>query len=152
MKRLLTVLSLASLVILPALRAAADGSVFISGHDPDFHAALGGNAAGAQHIIQQSLAFARNGASAKFLVIQSNTDNVALGDHTDSLGGLAASGFTNGVDFDVINATNFATTDLSLYSALFVPSDHGGTLTGTDLDALVARSGDILNYTAHRRS
>jgi hypothetical protein len=34
----------------------------------------------------------------------------------------------------------------STYSAIFVPSDHGGTLTEADLAALDARSTDILAY------
>ncbi len=63
---------------------ATAGNIFITGHDPDFHAALGGNAAGAQKIIQQALTFARNGSTAPILYLQTNTNNNALGDHTDS--------------------------------------------------------------------
>jgi hypothetical protein len=129
---------------------AFSGSIFVSGHDPDFHAFLGGNATGAQNIITQSLAFARNGNTEPFLLLKSNTSNIALGDHTDSEQGVIASGFTAGnipgAHYVVVNATNFATTNLSLFSAIFVPSDHGGTLTGDDLAALNARSTDILNY------
>jgi len=38
------------------------GSVFVSGHDPDYHAISGNvNTVGAQHIIQRALEFARDG-------------------------------------------------------------------------------------------
>jgi putative intracellular protease/amidase len=73
-----------------------------------------------------------------------------LGDHTDSINGLVASGYTagstNGNHFVIVNATNFASANLSDYSAIFVPSDHGGTLTEADLQALDARASDIISY------
>jgi hypothetical protein len=124
------------------------GNVFVSGHDPDFHAALGPNPTGAQHLIQQSLSFARNGSTLPFLFIQTDTSNTALGDHTDSETGLTASGFTAGVDYVKVSATTFASTPLltTSFSAIFVPSDHGGTLTGNDLKALNGRSSDILSF------
>jgi hypothetical protein len=134
--------------VLPTLSVA--GNVFVSGHDPDFHAQAGPNSTGAQHIIQDSLSFARNGNTAPILFLESNTSNLALGDHLDSVIGLQASGFTAGNTpgdhYVQVNATTFATINLSLFSAILIPSDHGGTLTGDDLQALNARSGDILSY------
>lgn len=135
--------------LIPCSTAFA-GSIFVSGHDPDFHAFAGPNVIGAQNIINQSLAFARNGNTAPILFLQTNTLNIGLGDHVNSESGLIASGYaaanTPGQHYVTINATQFATVNLSLYSALFIPSDHGGTLTGSDLLALNARSGDILAY------
>jgi len=135
------------LFMLPALSFA--GNVFVSGHDSDFHA-QSGNTVGAQHIIQDSLTFARNGNTAPILFLESNTSNLSLGDHLDSVIGLQNSGYTAGTTpgnhYVEVNAATFATTNLSLYSALLIPSDHGGTLTGTDLQALNARSADILAY------
>ena len=125
------------------------GNIFVSGHDADFHA-ISGNTLGAQHLIQQSLFFARNGNTAPILFVQSNTSNIALGDHLDSQLGLIASGYsagnTAGNHYVTVNATTFSTTNLSLYSAIFVPSDHGGTLTGNDLRALDNRAPDIISY------
>jgi len=125
------------------------GSVFVSGHDSDFHAQAG-NTTGAQNIINRALDFVRNGNTAPILMIKSNTFNVGLGDHLDSENGLIASGYTAGNlagnHYVTVNFLDFATIDLSLYSALFVPADHGGTLTGDDLKALNARSADILAY------
>jgi hypothetical protein len=140
-------LGLLGIVGLPAPSDA--GSVFISGHDSDFHA-LNGNTLGAQHIIQRGLDYVRNGDDRPILFIQTNLDNLSLGDHLNSELGLQASGYTpgitNGNHYVKVTATQFATVDLSQYSAILVPSDHGGTLTGTDLNALNARSADILNY------
>ena len=143
--RVLTALALA----VPVGDALA-GSIFVSGHDSDFHAFLGGNAVGAQDIIVDSLIFARDGNTAPILFIQSNLDNLPLGDHTDSAQGLQASGYspgsTPGNHYVTVDAATFLTTDLSLYSAIFIPSDHGGTLTGNDLQALDARTTDIIAY------
>jgi hypothetical protein len=57
-----------------------------------------------------------------------------------------SAGTTPGNHYVKVSATQFATTNLSQFSALFIPSDHGGTLTGDDIKALIARSGDIISY------
>jgi hypothetical protein len=125
--------------VLTLTQTALAGNVFVTGHDPDFHASLGGNAIGAQNIISRALDFARNGNTEPILYIQSNTANNGLGDHTDSEAGLVASGYTAGNTpgnhYVKVNAGQFATASLADYSALFVPSDHGGSLTGDDLEA-----------------
>ena len=129
------------------------GSIFVSGHDPDYHAISGNvNTVGAQHIIQRALEFVRDGNTAPILFIQTDTSNLALprNDHLDSEDGLTASGFTAastpGNHYVRVNASDFATINLTLFSAIFVPSDHGGTLAGNDLKALNARTADILGY------
>ena len=130
------------------------GSVFVTGHDPDYHAIEGNvtNPVGAQHIVQRALEFTRNGNTAPILFIQTDTSNLALplNDHLDSEDGLISSGFTAastpGNHYVRVNATEFATINLSLFSAIFVASDHGGTLAGNDLQAINARTADILSY------
>jgi len=126
------------------------GSIFVSGHDADFHANVGGNAVGAQNIINKALDYTRDGNTAPILLLKSNTSNIALGDHVDSEVGLTNSGYsagnTSGMHYVKVDAATFATTTLSNYSAIFVPSDHGGTLTGDDLKALNARSADLISY------
>src|SRR5262249_5174500 len=81
---------------------------------------------------------------------QSDTSNLGLGDHLNSELGLNASGYTAGNTpgnhYVKLNAAQFATADLSQFSSIFIPSDHGGTLTNSDVAALNARSADILNY------
>jgi len=129
------------------------GSVFVSGHDSDFHA-QSGNTLGAQHIIQDALTFVRNGNTLPILFIQSNTNNLGLGDHLNSELGLIASGYsagnTPGNHYVKVNSAQFLALSLldleTNYSAIFVPSDHGGTLTEADLAALDLRSPDILAY------
>jgi hypothetical protein len=136
-----------------ASSAALGGSIFVTGHDPDFHASAGGNAAGAQNIINAGLTFARDGNTAPILLLESNTSNLALGDHLDSETGLIDSGYTAGntagnhyqkVDAATFSALSLA--QLESFSAIFIPSDHGGTLTGDDLQALDARSADLISY------
>src|SRR5262249_23757023 len=101
----------------------------------------------------QALNFARNGDAAPVLLIESNLDNLSLGDHLDSELGLVASGYTagtgNGDHYVKVSASQFAAltpAELASYSAIFVPSDHGGRATGEDLETLDGRSSEILNY------
>jgi hypothetical protein len=129
---------------------AEAGSIFITGHDADFHATSGPNDAGAQKIIDTGLDFARNGNTAPVLYLQTDTSNVSLGDHVDSEAGLIASGYsggnTAGNHYVKVDAAAFSSANFSLYSAILVPSDHGGTLTEADLSAVNARSADLITY------
>jgi hypothetical protein len=135
---------------LMASTGADAGSIFVSGHDPDFHATIGPNPTGAEHIIQDSLTFARNGGTSPILLLETSTANLSLGDHADSESALIASGYsagsTPGNHYVKVTATQFASINLSQFSAVFIPSDHGGTLTGDDLKALNARSSDLITY------
>jgi hypothetical protein len=95
----------------------------------------------------------RNGNAAPILFIESNTNNNALGDHTDSEVGLMDSGYSPGVTpgnhYVKVDAATFlgmSLTTLETFSAILVPSDHGGSLTESDLAALDSRSSDILAY------
>lgn len=135
-----------------AASATSIASVFVTGHDPDFHA-QSGNTVGAQNIIDDGLTFVRNGNTAPILLIESNLNNLGLGDHLNSENGLIASGYsagtTAGNHYVKVDSTTFlamSIADLEIYSAIFVPSDHGGTLTEADITALDARSADILTY------
>jgi hypothetical protein len=148
---------MAMVVVLGLALGAAPGSIhagaiFVSGHDPDFHA-QNGNTIGAEHIIQRSLAFARNGNTAPFLFIQTDLSNLGLGDHLNSAVGLNNSGFTAGSTpgnhYVTVTASQFTALSLAQleqYSAIFVPSDHGGTLTEPDIVALDGRASDIISY------
>jgi hypothetical protein len=133
-----------------AAGSAHAGSIFITGHDPDFHAFLGGNAAGAQKIVNAGLDYARDGNSAPILYLQSDTSNIGLGDHTDSEQGIIASGYSAGTSagshYVKVDASGFASANFSLYSAVLLPSDHGGTLTESDLAAVNARTSDLIGY------
>jgi hypothetical protein len=134
---------LASFAALPA-RA---GGLFVTGHDPDFHAFQGGNTTGAQHIIQQSLDFVTNNHVGSILLV---TDLVNPGGgYSDPRLGMTAAGFT----FDVADngaaggaVKNLSTVNFSDYSAVVIASDFGGWLRQSELDILNARSTDLINY------
>src|SRR5437879_1247535 len=136
-----------------AFSANADivGSVFLTGHDPDFHA-LAGNTVGAQNINKAAINFITDpafntfvaGGNTKFLVVESSTS--PPGGHLDGSEGIVASGFSN---FDEVDATglNAALDNLgTTYSAIVVDSDFGGMLTQSELAILDARFSDIINF------
>ncbi len=135
--------------------AGVGGSVFLTGHDPDFHASLGGNAAGAQNINIVAISFVMDpafnpfvaGGINQFLFVQSNI--APPGGHTNGLNGIIASGFILGTDFEHHDATtlNDELDELGTsYSAIVIASDFGGILTQAELDILNARSADIITF------
>jgi len=154
-------LLLASFLLVPILLSttpdayAVVGSFFLTGHDPDFHAALGSNAPGAQNIINSAVTFTTDpnfntfkaGGVDKFLFVESNIQ--VPGGHTIGKNGIVAAGFVEGVDFEHHDAS---TLDAELnmlgtkYNMIFVASDFGGILTQAELDILIARSGDIISF------
>ena len=129
------------------------GSIVLTGHDPDFHAAFG--EAGEIHFNQIAIPFVMDpafnafkaGGVNKFLFVESQIS--PPGGHTDGLAGLTASGYTIGTDFDLATATtlNSALNNLGItYSALVVASDFGGILTQAELNILNGRSADIISF------
>jgi len=131
---------------------AAAGSIFLTGHDPDFHAS---DNVGAQHINQRAIDFVMDPAFnsfasagiGKFLFVESSM--APPSGHRIGKNGIIASGFSEGTDFDHANATglNAALNALgTTYSALVVASDFGGLLTQAELDILDARSNDIIDF------
>src|SRR6185312_3264542 len=128
----------AALAMLAITAGAQAAAIFLTGHDPDFHATLGGNLTGAQHINQAAISFVTSatnnsfaqGGIHKFLFVEGNI--APPGGHTDGLAGITASGYALGTDFDVASA---ATLDAKLnqlgtnYNAIVVASDFGGILT-----------------------
>jgi len=79
----------------PAANADVVGSIFITGHDPDFHAAEGRNAAGAQAINQAAINFIMDpafntfvaGGTKEFLFVECDTCPVPSG-HVDGVPGI----------------------------------------------------------------
>lgn len=131
------------------------GSIFLTGHDPDFHAIVGGNATGAQHINQDAITFITDpafnpfaaGGVDKFLFVESSIS--PPGGHVDGINGIIASGYTSGVNFDKVDATGLdnALDQLGTnYDAIVIASDFGGILTQAELDILNAHSNQIINF------
>lgn len=135
--------ALASLMAAPAWA----GPIFLTGHDPDFHSQAGGSeGAGAQNLFSTGLGFATGGThdladGNKFLWVESRIAKPA--GHLVGETGLGTLGLSLGTHYDRANGAEFATADLTGYTAIAVASSFGGLLTRAELDALIARSSDI---------
>ena len=143
----------------PVANADVVGSIFITGHDPDFHALLGGNFLGAQHINQAAITFVMDpafntfvaGGIKEFLFVECDTCAVP-GGHTDGVAGmtLSAGGYPAGTTFETHGAADGLDAELAKlgtkYSALVVGSDFGGMLTQDELDILNAHQTDIISF------
>ncbi|MBL8698075.1 MAG: hypothetical protein JNK67_06870 [Alphaproteobacteria bacterium] len=128
--------------------SALAGPVFLTGHDPDFHAQ---DSVHAQHLLSNGLSFVTGGTfddaapAKKFLWVESNLAPPG-GFRVGKLGLTTGLGLVEGVHFDQVNGADFATVDLSLYSAVAVASSFGGMLTSAEIAALNARAGDIKTF------
>ncbi|MDD5759215.1 MAG: PEP-CTERM sorting domain-containing protein [Desulfobulbaceae bacterium] len=132
---------------------AEAGSIFLTGHDADFHAVMG-NTTGARNIITSAVNFIRDSSyntkvtsSSKILFVDSNI--APPSGHIDSVLGMTSSGYVNGTDFDVYDFNNL-NAGLNLlgttYDSIVVASDFGGTLRQAELDILNSRSADIISF------
>ncbi|GMR23681.1 MAG: hypothetical protein BMS9Abin37_2135 [Acidobacteriota bacterium] len=132
---------------------AWSGPVFLTGHDPDFHAP---GTAGAKNLLRSGLAFVTGGVyvpsttftlGGKFLWVESRIGDPGLpsvpGGHLIGENGLTSLGLALGTDYDRVNAAELPAIDFSDYAAIAVASSFGGLLRQGELDALIARSGDI---------
>lgn len=147
--------------LLGAPNLAWAGSIFLTGHDPDFHAIHGPNSVGARNINAIAIGFVRDPAFnpfvtdiSRFLFVESNIP--APHGHVIGKDGIVASGFVecspsteSECDFEHHDAT---TLDRQLdvlgtkYDAIVVASDFGGLLTQAELDVLNDRSADIIEF------
>jgi hypothetical protein len=134
------------LAISPA--SAMAGGVFITGHDPDYHAFVGGNTAGAQHILQRAIDYVTFSKRNPKILLVTDLSNPG-GDQSDSRLGLTAAGFT----YDVADygsgtpgVLDLHTVNFSNYDAIVIASDYGGWLHQRELDILNARKVELINY------
>jgi hypothetical protein len=107
----------------------------LTGHDPDFHSK-----------IPRRRESARTGPN---FVTGGTFDDARIatpGGHRIGEAGLGTLGLTLGTNYDRVNGAEFASVDLSNYTAIAVASAFGGLLTRAELDALIARSDDIADY------
>lgn len=134
-------------LLLAAAPIATAGPVFLTGHDPDFHAL---DSTGAANLLRSGLNFVTSGtfddgAATKFLWVESRIATPD-GHRNGEIAGLGSLGLTLGTNYDRANAAEFATASLSGYTAIAIASSFGGLLTRAELDALIARSTDIKNF------
>lgn len=130
-------------------------SLFLTGHDPDFHAFVGGNFTGAQNMNKAAInyvtdsafnTFTANGVN-KFLFVESKM--IPPSGHINGVNGIISSDYAPAVNFD---HHDFNTLDSALdrlgttYNAIVVASDFGGVLGQAELDILNRRSSDIINF------
>jgi hypothetical protein len=146
---------IALLVALSMGGTASAGSIFLTGHDPDFHATLGGNLAGARNINNAAIDFILDpgfnpftaSATLDFLFVESKISPPS--GHTAGVNGIIASGHLPGVDFEHHDASTL-NAELNLlgtkYAGIVIASDFGGVLTQAELDILNARSADIIAF------
>jgi len=130
------------------------GAIVLTGHDPDFHATLGGNLAGARNFNTKAIDYVMDSAfnsfvatAPKFLFVESAIS--VPGGHTVGKNGIIASGYVEGTDFVAATAATLgAQLDLlgTGYSAIVIASDFGGILTQAELNILNTRSSDIIDF------
>lgn len=161
-RRVTFALTISAIITLLLISVASSwaGAIFITGHDPDFHACgpcafvPDTNALGAQHINQAAINFVTDPAfnpfavaAHKFLFVEGLITPPA--GHSDGRQGLIASGFVLGTDFEVHGLSDL-NTELNLlgtkYDAIVVASDSVGILTQPVLNILNARSADIIAF------
>jgi RHS repeat-associated protein len=129
--------------------ASTPGGYFITGHDPDYHAHLGANAPGAQHIIQRAIAYVTYDKANPRILLVMDIRNPG-GDQSDPRLGMNSAGFTA---FDVADygsgtagVLNLNTVTFTNYDVVVVASDYGGWLRQEELDVLNARSVDLMSF------
>lgn len=137
---------------------ASGATIFLTGHDPDYHASSGAgeNPTGAQHLNQVAIEFILDplfnpfvGMAPKFLFVEAVM--APVGGHKAGAVGLLNSGYVAGADYDLHGAgTLSAALDLlgeaAGYSGIVVASDFGGLLTQNELNILNSRSADIISF------
>ncbi len=143
-------LLLVALMLTFGPQAVWAGPVFLTGHDPDFHAQ---SSAGAQDLLKAGLNFATGGTynvpGNKFLWVEALPSDFPAGipgGHLIGEKGLEAIGLAPGINFDQVDASGLPTAIFSHYTAIAVASTFGGLLRQQELNALIARSADIATF------
>lgn len=141
------------LLLLWGLGSSAFGSsIFLTGHDPDYHL-IGPNPTGAKDIIETALGFVMNPLNNSFAAKGIDRFMFVQGGITPPLGNVDGgttlrdiAGITN---FDIINASTLDSSFGLLgttYSAIVMGSDFGGIFSQAELDILNGHSGDIMRF------
>ncbi len=128
------------------------GPVFLTGHDPDFHAQ---STTSAKNLLNAGLNFVTGGTynlndGNKFLWVEARVGDPGVpsvpGGHLIGENGLAAIGLTLGTHYDRANASELPGINFSNYTAIAVASSFGGILGANELLGLNARAADIAAF------
>jgi hypothetical protein len=118
------------------------GPIFLTGHDPDFHAQ---GDAGARRLLSKAVAYVRSGRALPMLWVESRI--APPSGHLIGKNGLRAIGMVEGTDFIHMNAAELAAQSATWwqslstrYSCMGVASDFGALLTQAELDQLNAHA------------
>lgn len=122
------------------------GPIFLTGHDPDFHAQSSG---GAQNLLDAGLSFVTGAThdlsdGNKFLWVESRIPTPS--GHRIGENGLGSIGLSLGTHYDRANAAELPAVTFSDYTAIAVASAFGGLLTRAELDGLIAREAEIADF------
>lgn len=125
---------------------ASAGPVFLTGHDPDFHAL---DSAGAATLLTTALNYVTGNTTFtpghKFLYVQSNV--APPGGFRDGNVAMAHIGLVQGTNYDQVDATGLAAlSSFSAYSAIVVASDFGAMLRDAEIQQLTAMAPQIANF------
>jgi len=131
------------------------GGIFVTGHDPDYHAHTpGANNTGARRIIQRAVAYVTFNKPSPKLLLVTDLRN-PNGDQSDPRLGMIDAGFPCQIAVAPTSprsdATSPTTLDLTTvnfadYDAVVVASDYGGWLRQDELDILNSRSAELINF------
>lgn len=125
--------------------ATAPGGVFVTGHDPDFHA-RSGNTVGARNILSRAVAYVTNGHPGPSVLLVTSRIAPPSGHLDSALGVNTVFG-----GFEMAAAPGQGVQDLSTiafsdYDVVIIASDFGGLLRQAELDILNARAGDLADF------
>jgi hypothetical protein len=149
-----------------AVSTTTPGGVFITGHDPDFHAFAGPNRVGPRKLIRTGIDYVTGGkTNPKILIVQDLRNpggtqvNSGFGladsgyfdfDTADSGSGLTANDYTTCVRPYTSCAQepskDLRTVNFSAYDVIVVASDFGGWLRQAEADILNARASELIDY------
>ena len=140
-----TLIALSAAAALALTATAQAGPVFLTGHDPDFHAQ---GSAGAVVLLETGLSFATGGTyntgTKKFLWVESNL--APTSGHLVGKNALTDIGLVAGTNYDAVDAAGLASVNFHNYSAIAIASDFGGMLTKAEINELIARKSDIASF------
>jgi RHS repeat-associated protein len=128
------------------------GKVYLTGHDPDFHASdCEHNCEGARRMLQRAVGFVTNNKPDPRLLLVTDLEDPDPGQNHDPRPGLTAAGLT----YDVADrgsgqqgTLDLHSVEFGTYDAVIVASDFGGWLRQAELDILLARKPDLKAYLA----